>query len=123
MDALALGLKALVVGHVADALLDLALDVVGSGVDLALGAHENSSALLLSGEVGRPVGTSPPSRPNASVDLHLVRGFGFRAALWRYPSPVRTIVIADVDGTLVDSNYQNILAWYRAFRGCGVTVP
>jgi phosphoglycolate phosphatase len=36
---------------------------------------------------------------------------------------VQTIVIADVDGTLVDSNYQNVLAWYRAFRGCGVTVP
>ncbi|MFI9387708.1 HAD family hydrolase [Kutzneria sp. NPDC052558] len=32
-------------------------------------------------------------------------------------------MIADVDGTLVDSNYQNIVAWYRAFRRCGVTAP
>jgi phosphoglycolate phosphatase len=36
---------------------------------------------------------------------------------------VQKIVIADVDGTLVDSNYQHILAWYRAFRRYGVTVP
>ncbi len=36
---------------------------------------------------------------------------------------MKTTVIADVDGTLVDSNYQNIVAWYRAFRGCGVTAP
>ena len=34
-----------------------------------------------------------------------------------------TAVIFDIDGTLVDSNYQHALAWYRAFRRCGVTVP
>lgn len=34
----------------------------------------------------------------------------------------RTAVF-DVDGTLVDSNYQHALAWFRAFRGVGVTLP
>jgi HAD superfamily hydrolase (TIGR01509 family) len=32
-------------------------------------------------------------------------------------------VILDIDGTLVDTNYQHALAWYRAFRQSGVTVP
>lgn len=32
-------------------------------------------------------------------------------------------IIFDVDGTLVDSNYQNALAWYRAFRWYHITVP
>jgi HAD superfamily hydrolase (TIGR01509 family) len=31
--------------------------------------------------------------------------------------------VLDVDGTLVDSNYQHALAWYRAFRLHGITVP
>ncbi len=31
--------------------------------------------------------------------------------------------IIDIDGTLVDSNYQHALAWYRAFRLHGITVP
>ncbi len=31
--------------------------------------------------------------------------------------------ILDVDGTLVDSNYQHVLAWYRAFRRNGLVVP
>ena len=31
--------------------------------------------------------------------------------------------IIDVDGTLVDSNYQHALAWYRAFRLHGITLP
>jgi HAD superfamily hydrolase (TIGR01509 family) len=30
--------------------------------------------------------------------------------------------ILDVDGTLVDTNYQHALAWYRAFRACEVTL-
>jgi HAD superfamily hydrolase (TIGR01509 family) len=33
------------------------------------------------------------------------------------------IVLLDVDGTLVDSNYQHALAWYRAFRSLGETFP
>lgn len=33
------------------------------------------------------------------------------------------IAIFDVDGTLVDSNYQHALAWYRAFRRHDVTPP
>ena len=32
-------------------------------------------------------------------------------------------IIFDVDGTLVDSNYQHVLAWYRALRRYGITVP
>lgn len=31
--------------------------------------------------------------------------------------------IFDVDGTLVDTNYQHALAWFRAFRRFGVTRP
>lgn len=32
-------------------------------------------------------------------------------------------VVFDIDGTLVDSNYQHALAWFRAFRRNEVTVP
>jgi HAD superfamily hydrolase (TIGR01549 family) len=31
--------------------------------------------------------------------------------------------IFDVDGTLVDTNYQHALAWFRAFRRVGVVLP
>ena len=31
--------------------------------------------------------------------------------------------IIDIDGTLIDTNYQHALAWYRAFRQNGVVVP
>jgi HAD superfamily hydrolase (TIGR01549 family) len=31
--------------------------------------------------------------------------------------------VVDVDGTLIDSNYQHALAWYRAFRHYGITLP
>jgi len=31
--------------------------------------------------------------------------------------------ILDVDGTLVDTNYQHTLAWYRAFRQNGIVLP
>jgi beta-phosphoglucomutase-like phosphatase (HAD superfamily) len=31
--------------------------------------------------------------------------------------------IFDVDGTLVDTNYQHALAWFRAFRRYGITLP
>lgn len=33
------------------------------------------------------------------------------------------LVVFDVDGTLVDTNYHHALAWYRAFRAHGVSVP
>ncbi|MBC3760576.1 HAD family hydrolase [Quadrisphaera oryzae] len=32
-------------------------------------------------------------------------------------------VLFDVDGTLVDSNYQHVVAWARAFEGVGLVVP
>ena len=31
--------------------------------------------------------------------------------------------ILDIDGTLVDSNYQHAIAWHRAFREHGLTLP
>ena len=31
--------------------------------------------------------------------------------------------ILDLDGTLVDTNYQHALCWYRAFRRFGITIP
>jgi HAD superfamily hydrolase (TIGR01509 family) len=36
---------------------------------------------------------------------------------------VSLAVILDVDGTLVDSNYHHAIAWHRAFRRHGVTLP
>ena len=37
-------------------------------------------------------------------------------------APVDTAIF-DVDGTLVDSNYQHALAWFRAFRRHDITLP
>jgi HAD superfamily hydrolase (TIGR01509 family) len=34
-----------------------------------------------------------------------------------------TAVILDLDGTLVDTNYQHALAWFRAFREQGIVLP
>ncbi len=34
-----------------------------------------------------------------------------------------TTAILDIDGTLVDTNYQHALAWYRAFRQHGIVLP
>jgi HAD superfamily hydrolase (TIGR01509 family) len=36
--------------------------------------------------------------------------------------PVEAALL-DVDGTLIDSNYQHALAWYRAFRRHGIVLP
>jgi HAD superfamily hydrolase (TIGR01509 family) len=33
------------------------------------------------------------------------------------------IAILDIDGTLVDTNYQHALAWFRAFRRCEIVLP
>ena len=33
------------------------------------------------------------------------------------------IAVLDVDGTLVDTNYHHAIAWYRAFREHGLTMP
>lgn len=33
------------------------------------------------------------------------------------------LAILDIDGTLVDTNYQHAVAWYRAFRDHDLTVP
>jgi HAD superfamily hydrolase (TIGR01509 family) len=34
-----------------------------------------------------------------------------------------TAAVLDVDGTLVDTNYQHALAWFRAFRAEGIVLP
>ena len=34
-----------------------------------------------------------------------------------------TAALLDVDGTLVDTNYHHALAWWRAFRAHGITLP
>src|SRR5437764_8327510 len=33
-----------------------------------------------------------------------------------------TVAILDIDGTLVDTNYQHAIAWYRAFRQHGIVL-
>jgi HAD superfamily hydrolase (TIGR01549 family) len=33
------------------------------------------------------------------------------------------VAVLDVDGTLVDTNYHHAIAWYRAFRQHGLTLP
>jgi HAD superfamily hydrolase (TIGR01509 family) len=33
------------------------------------------------------------------------------------------IAVLDIDGTLVDTNYQHALAWFRAFRTHGIVLP
>jgi HAD superfamily hydrolase (TIGR01509 family) len=35
----------------------------------------------------------------------------------------RPVAVVDVDGTLIDSNYHQALAWYRALRSLGETFP
>jgi HAD superfamily hydrolase (TIGR01509 family) len=35
----------------------------------------------------------------------------------------RPAAILDIDGTLVDTNYHHAIAWYRAFRRHGLTLP
>jgi len=34
-----------------------------------------------------------------------------------------TVAVFDIDGTLVDTNYQHAIAWYRAFRAKEIVVP
>src|SRR5882724_8670731 len=41
----------------------------------------------------------------------------------RAPVAVVDTAVVDVDGTLVDSNYQHALAWFRAFRHYDITLP
>jgi HAD superfamily hydrolase (TIGR01549 family) len=33
------------------------------------------------------------------------------------------VAVLDIDGTLVDTNYQHAVAWYRAFRAHGIILP
>lgn len=36
---------------------------------------------------------------------------------------MRDAVLLDIDGTLVDSNYEHVRAWYQAFRRHDITIP
>jgi HAD superfamily hydrolase (TIGR01549 family) len=38
-------------------------------------------------------------------------------------SPAVAGAILDIDGTLVDTNYHHAIAWYRAFRHQGISLP
>ena len=40
-----------------------------------------------------------------------------------YALRVPPVAILDIDGTLVDSNFQHAVAWYRAFHQHGVVIP
>jgi HAD superfamily hydrolase (TIGR01549 family) len=53
-----------------------------------------------------------------------MRGINMVVQLGQGTIDVRDVdaVLLDVDGTLVDSNYQHVLAWQRAFRSEGLTV-
>ena len=46
-----------------------------------------------------------------------------RADRGERPAMTPPAALLDLDGTLVDSNYQHALAWYRAFRLHGITIP
>jgi HAD superfamily hydrolase (TIGR01549 family) len=52
-------------------------------------------------------------------------GRGLADARAGQPRPMSSprIAVVDVDGTLVDTNYQHALAWYRAFRSLGEIFP
>jgi HAD superfamily hydrolase (TIGR01509 family) len=39
------------------------------------------------------------------------------------PGDMSLIAVLDIDGTLIDSNYQHALTWYRALRELGETFP
>jgi hypothetical protein len=39
----------------------------------------------------------------------------------RPPRRTMTLAILDIDGTLVETNYQHALAWYSAFRKHGLS--
>lgn len=47
---------------------------------------------------------------------------GSRAAARPAKPVIPVIAILDIDGTLVDTNYQHTLAWFRAFRRHGITL-
>src|ERR1700759_2513739 len=51
--------------------------------------------------------------PVACASRSACRGMALRMA----------IAILDIDGTLVDTNYQHALGWYRAFRRHGIVLP
>src|SRR6476469_6243582 len=65
---------------------------------------------------GRPPPTTPlspsPPPPSPTPELPVPRD----------PKPPPPAIL-DIDGTLIDPNYQHALAWYEAFRQHGVHLP
>lgn len=59
----------------------------------------------------------------SSVNGWRVCGYSDSRPLTEGWPPVADTAIFDVDGTLVDTNYQHALAWFRAFRRFDITRP
>jgi HAD superfamily hydrolase (TIGR01549 family) len=57
------------------------------------------------------------------LDDEAPRGLRERDRGRRGTTGLTTAAIVDVDGTLVDTNYHHALAWQRAFRAHGVSIP
>src|SRR6476660_1979996 len=69
----------------------------------------------------RRAGNGRAAGPGEPGDrLPETRGGYARCVMW---SERVDTVLVDVDGTLVDSNYQHALAWFRAFRQHDITLP
>ena len=63
--------------------------------------------------------------PGRHSEVQRADARALRARAGRSGSPGVTAKAAllDVDGTLIDTNYQHALAWYRAFRRHGIVLP
>ena len=61
--------------------------------------------------------------PRRSIPVLAIGRLGFRCAVGWYAPKMHTTALLDLDGTLVDTNYHHALAWYRAFRTQGITLP
>src|ERR1700759_4337378 len=72
---------------------------------------------IRAGRLRRAVRRADPRRARADVRALLA---GDPAALQRF---LMAVAILDIDGTLVDTNYQHAIAWYRAFRHHKLTLP
>jgi beta-phosphoglucomutase-like phosphatase (HAD superfamily) len=56
--------------------------------------------------------------PGGADDVHVSR-------VERVGTPpfMKPTAILDIDGTLIDTNYQHALAWFRAFKQFGIILP
>ena len=78
------------------------------------------------GSDGLPTVPGAPMRATGVGDSLALRAPADPGMLDSPSRPERTMpdtAVFDVDGTLIDTNYQHALAWFRAFRGLDITVP